>query len=76
MKKPKRKPKFWVGEVVALRKINEGITEYGVVGEYDPKYQAPYGIQLSSMIGILWLGARELRPLTAKEIGPRRGRGQ
>lgn len=79
MKKPKRKkpePKFGVGQAVALRKLNDGITEYGVVEKYDPKYCAPYGVQLSSLVGICWHGARELRPLTETEKeGPRRKRG-
>ena len=78
MKKPKRvrrKARFEVGEVVAQRKLNCGITEYGVVEHYDPKYRAAYGIQLSSMVGTIWLYARELRPLNATEIGPRRKRG-
>ena len=77
MKKPQRKkPKFRVGEVVALRILNDGITEYGIVSRYDPQWQYAYGVQLSSQVGNTWRPARDLRSLTAKEIGPRRERGK
>ena len=75
MKRPKRvrrKARFIVGQVVALRILNDGITEYGIVCRHDTQWQYAYGVQLSSQVGITWRPARDLRPLTAKEIGPRR----
>lgn len=72
MKKPKRKksePKFCVGQVVCLKKHN---IYYRIWRRWTHENFEPfYG--LSSHAD----GAHEskLRPLTAKEIGPRRKRG-
>lgn len=78
MKKPKRvrrKARFWVGQVVVamddwLAKIvhNHGLTNLGNHLE-----QEEYQYELDIGMGYL---ESELRPLTAKEIGPRRERGQ
>ena len=73
MKKPKRvrrKARFWVGQVVTdiankgngiLFRVQEIRTDTPAIGIWD---------------GWVWYDERMFRPLTAKEIGPRRERGQ
>jgi len=71
MKKPKRKkpePEFWVGQVVARRDseflFRVESRRWAVNGVW--QYLTPHYHQYDES---------ELRPLTAKEIGPRRKRG-
>ena len=78
MKKPKRKkPKFYKGQVVTMAEETEDymfrVARVCRVASGENQY-----LDESAMLryGILWHYEKELRPLTAKEIGPRRKRGQ
>ena len=69
MKKPKRKkPKFRVGQVVKLSRHNQlptyiSVTDVWTHPDYEPLY---------SLSRYHALHESKLRPLTTKEIGPRR----
>jgi len=77
MKKPKRKPRFGVGQVV-FHQTYKFVTINGVRWPHADEllkrtfyysarpFSSNYGYEPQS----------NLRPLTAKEKGPRRGRGQ
>jgi len=73
MKKPKRKPKFYKGQVVFCQFPRMRHSWFGKIG-----YISQSGLfRLDDTKGscICWAMESELRPLTAKEIGPRE-RGQ
>ena len=80
MKKPKRKkPKFYKGQVVTMAEEAEGYVfrvarvcrvASGENQYLDESAMLRYGPYF--LLGILWHYEKELRPLTAKEIGPRR----
>ena len=72
MKKPKRvrrKARFRVGEVVTFKEHRDGLLFRVLEVRWTPLAGYEY-LELWS-----WHGERYLRPLTAKEIGPRRKRG-
>ena len=80
MKKPKRvrrKARFGVGQVVTMADDKEGyLFRVAKVSEAAcPEFQY---LDESAILryGTLWHDESELRPLTAKEIGPRRKRGR
>ncbi len=69
MKKPMKKDKFGVGQVVAIKWM-KGLFKWGQVTK-----MSPAGIELDDCWNRVFEPG-ELRPLTAKEIGPRRERDQ
>ena len=76
MKKPKRKkPKFRVDQVVCLPQEDKPLFSMHRLHWVEGIEDSPTGLErdrLYRLDGIAWLVAQsELRPLTAKEIGPR-----
>ena len=78
MKKTQRKkPKFYKGQVVTMTEVTEGYLFRVARVNKAPSGENQYLDETHEFShGGIWHDEKDLRPLTTKEIGPRRERGQ